>query len=163
MLTPASLRAMRGALDWSMRDLATAAGVALGTVLKAEQAGGLSATTERRIRRAFSARGVNLRWSDKQAVITIGAEPSAVKAGVAPELLGIPHLSVRPRNDGTYRVIFEVPARNRPSGWPASRPLPFSSPRRGDLTNPEEMKAIARDAKKLNADLHRMRGLHLPS
>lgn len=159
MLTPASLRAMRGALDWSMRDLAAAAGVALATVLKAEQAGGLTAATERRIRRAFSARGVNLRWSDKQAMITIGADPSAVKAGVAPELLGIPHLSVRPRANGTYRVIFEVPARNRPPGWPASRPLPFSYPRHGDLLDPAEVKAIARDAKKLAVDLRRMRAL----
>lgn len=159
MLTPAALRAMRGALDWSMRDLSVAAGVALATVLKAEQAGGLSATTERRIHRAFSARGVNLKWSDKQATITIGADPSAVKAGVAPELLGIPHLSVRPRTDGTYRVIFEVPARNRPPGWVPSRPLPFSFQRRGDLADPEEVKAIVRDAKKLTADLNRMRGL----
>jgi len=159
MLTPAALRAMRGALDWSMRDLSTAAGVALATVLKAEQAGGLTVTTERRIRRAFSARGVNLRWSDRQAMITIGANPSTVKAGVAAELLGIQHLAIRPRTDGTYRVIFEVPARNRPPGWPASRPLPFSHPRHGDLSDPAEVKAIARDAKKLADDLRRMRAL----
>ena len=157
MLTPAALRAMRGALDWSMRDLSAASGVALATVLKAEQTGGLTATTERRIRRAFAAHGVNLRWNDAQAAITIGAVPSAVKAGQTPQLLAVQHVAIRPRSDGTHRVIFEVPARNRPAGGPPSRPVPFSYPRRGDLSDPEEVKAIARDAKQLSADLKRLR------
>lgn len=52
-----------------------------------------------------------------------------------------------PRADGTYRVLFEVPARLRPSGWPSTRPLPVEG-RRGDLNDAAEVVRIQADAKR---------------
>lgn len=67
------------------------------------------------------------------------------------------YVSVRgPRADGTYRVLFEVPARLRPSGWPSTRPLPTED-RRGDLSDAAEVARIQTDAKRLNAELAAMR------
>jgi len=63
------------------------------------------------------------------------------------------YVSVRgPREDGTYRVLFEVPARLRPSGWPSTRPLPIEG-RRGDLQDADEVARIKRDAARLYAEL----------
>ena len=59
-------------------------------------------------------------------------------------------VSVRgPRADGTYRVLFELPPRLRPSGWLPTTPLPIEGERRGDLTDATEIGAIQRDAKLL--------------
>lgn len=67
-------------------------------------------------------------------------------------------VSVRgPRADGTYRVLFEVPKRLRPSGWPSTRPLPIEG-RRGDLTDAAEVARIQADAERLYQDLQRARG-----
>lgn len=67
-------------------------------------------------------------------------------------------VSVRgPRQDGTYRVLFEVPARLRPSGWPSTRPLPTDG-RRGDLTDAAEVHRIQADAARLYDELMRARG-----
>lgn len=63
------------------------------------------------------------------------------------------YVSVRgPKEDGTYRVLFEVPARLRPSGWPSTRPLPIEG-RRGNLDDEFEKARIRTDAKRLYADL----------
>ncbi|WGM47705.1 hypothetical protein KOAAANKH_02587 [Brevundimonas sp. NIBR10] len=63
------------------------------------------------------------------------------------------YVSVRgPREDGTYRVLFEVPARIRPSDWPSTRPLPTEG-RRGDLTDAFEVARIKADAKRFYAEL----------
>lgn len=63
------------------------------------------------------------------------------------------YVSVRgPREDGTYRVLFEVPARLRPSDWPSTRPLPIEG-RTGDLTDEFECARIRTDAKRMYAEL----------
>lgn len=70
-----------------------------------------------------------------------------------------------PRADGTFRVLFEVPARLRPSDWSPTTPLPFreSRPdgsvviRRGDLTDPREILAIQEDAAELRKRLQQVR------
>lgn len=63
------------------------------------------------------------------------------------------YVSVRgPREDGTYRVLFEVPKRLRPSGWPSTRPLPTEG-RRGDLTDALEVGRIQADAARLLAEM----------
>jgi transcriptional regulator with XRE-family HTH domain len=72
MISPPALRAMRAALDWSMRDTAQEAGVALATVLKVEQGGAVTPTTERRIRSALGAHGVTARIIDGGFRITHG-------------------------------------------------------------------------------------------
>lgn len=56
-----------------------------------------------------------------------------------------------PRADGTYRVLFELPPRLRPSGWLPTTPLPIEGVRRGDLTDADEVARIQRDAAKLYA------------
>lgn len=152
-MTPAMLRAMRGAVDWSMRDLAHAAGISLATVLKVEQGGGVTATTERKLRGAFVSMGVTARREGAGGTVTIRQRPSPVRPGVPAQLHGLPYVVVRPRADGTHRVLFEVPARARPTGWPACRPLPLVYPRAGDLTDPDEVAAIRVDAGKLLKDL----------
>ena len=157
MITPAALRSMRGALDWSMRDLASAAGVSLATVLKAEHAGGITATTERRLRAAMAARGVTVQVRGDSAQVKILQAPHSLKSRLPGGLAGLEYVSVRPRTDGTYRVLFEVPARLRPVGWPGSRPLPLTYPRRGDLSDAQEVEAIQNDAKQLLNRLRRIR------
>lgn len=59
------------------------------------------------------------------------------------------YVTVRPRKDGTARVLFEVPPRLRPSGWSPAIPLPVTGERKGDLTNAEEVGRIQFDAKRL--------------
>ncbi|WP_354297748.1 tyrosine-type recombinase/integrase [Phenylobacterium koreense] len=59
------------------------------------------------------------------------------------------YVTVRPRLDGTARVLFEVPKRLRPSDWSAAIPLPVNGERRGDLTDAEEVARIQADAKRL--------------
>lgn len=59
------------------------------------------------------------------------------------------YVTVRPRKDGTARVLFEVPARLRPSDWSPAIPLPVTGDRRGDLTDAAEVAAIQADAKAL--------------
>lgn len=66
-------------------------------------------------------------------------------------------VSLRPRADGTWRVLFEVPARLRPSGWPSTRPLPTEGTRVGDLTDADEVARIQKDARRLYDDLQRAR------
>lgn len=62
------------------------------------------------------------------------------------------YVSVRVRKDGTARILFEVPARLRPSGWPSTRPLPIDG-RAGDLNDEFEKARIRTDAKRLYAEL----------
>lgn len=62
------------------------------------------------------------------------------------------YVSVRVRKDGTARVLFEVPARLRPSDWPSTRPLPIEG-RRGDLTDAAEVARIQADAARLYVEL----------
>ncbi len=61
------------------------------------------------------------------------------------------------RADGTYPVVFEVPRRLRPQGWPSSRPLPIDG-RAGDLTDAHEVARIQADAATFYAQLLRDRG-----
>ena len=154
-MTPAAIRAMRGALDWSMRDLAERSSLGLGTVLRAEQGEDMTAWTKRRIRDAFRLAGVQCQMTSTGAVVTIGPAPSAVKGSVSPKLLGLQFVAVRRRKSGTYRVAFEVPAKSRPPGWPPSRPLP-STGRTGRLDD-AEVQAIRQDARRLLAELERAR------
>lgn len=77
-----------------------------------------------------------------------------------PQELG-KYVSVRVRKDGTARVLFEVPARLRPSGWPSTRPLPIEG-RRGDLTDPFEVARIKQDADRLYAELMALRNGQTP-
>ena len=156
-MTPAMLRAMRGALDWSMRDLAEAAGVALATVLKAEQGGEVTTTTERKLRGAFVAVGVFARRQGEGFTITLRPRSAQARAGVPAQLLGLPYVTFRQRQDGTHRVLFEVPARVRPMGWKACRPLPLTYRRAGDLMDPGEVAAIKEDARCLFAQLGKAR------
>lgn len=59
------------------------------------------------------------------------------------------YVTVRPRKDGTARVLFEVPKRLRPSGWSAAIALPLEGERRGDLNDLREVTRIQADAKAL--------------
>ncbi len=154
-MTPSAIRAMRGALDWSMRDLAEHSSLGLGTVLRAEQGEDMTPWTKRRLRDAFRLAGVQCSMTPSAAVVTIGPAPSAVKGGVSPKLLGLRFVAVRRRASGSYRVAFEVPAKSRPPGWPPSRPLP-STGRTGRLDD-AEVQAIRRDARKLLVELERAR------
>jgi integrase len=54
-----------------------------------------------------------------------------------------------PRADGTYRVLFEVPPKLRPSGWLPTTTLPLGAPRSGDLLDANEVARIKRDAANL--------------
>lgn len=56
------------------------------------------------------------------------------------------YVTLRPRRDGTFRVLMEVPARLRPSGWSAAIPLPIHGARTGDLTDLAEVARIRDDA-----------------
>lgn len=68
-----------------------------------------------------------------------------------------PPLDKAPKKDGTRRVLFEVPARLRPSGWSPAIPLPVNGDRRGNLTDLQEVARIQADAKDLLAKLHQAR------
>jgi len=59
------------------------------------------------------------------------------------------YVTLRARKDGTYRVFFQVPAKQRPSGWLSAIPLPIEGERTGDLTDAAEVKRIQVDAKAL--------------
>lgn len=155
-LTPAALRAMRGALDWSMRDLAAAFGVSLGTILAMEKGEPVKPVTERRIRAAFLQHGVGLRYADGAAVVRILPAPAANRRTVAPSCLaGLRYVVARPRKDGTVRVQFEVPARLCPPGYPKTRPLPVRG-RTGRLDS-AEVAAIKADAARMLAQLEAAR------
>lgn len=56
------------------------------------------------------------------------------------------YVTLRPRRDGTFRVLMEVPARLRPSGWSAAIPLPVDGARTGNLADAEEVGRIQADA-----------------
>ncbi len=156
-MTPAMLRAMRGAVDWTMRDLAEAAGVGLATVLKAEQGGEVTTTTDRKLRGAFVAMGVFVRRQGEGFTVTMRPRVTPARPGVPAQLLGLPYVTFRQRKDGTHRVLFEVPARVRPMGWRACRPLPLSHRRVGDLNDLAEVAAIKEDARRLFAQLETAR------
>lgn len=156
-MTPTALRTMRAAMHWSMRDCASAAGVALGTILAIEKGVTVSTRTLRRVRAAFGSQGVSVRITDAAITVRIAATPPALKAQIPPELLGLAYVSIRPRADGTHRVLFEVPARLRPPGWPATRPLPLTHERRGNLGDKSEVAAIKVDARRLVVQLEEAR------
>lgn len=59
------------------------------------------------------------------------------------------YVTLRPRKDGTYRVLMEVPARLRPSGWSAAIPLPVEGARTGNLRDADEVARIKTDAARL--------------
>lgn len=59
-LTGAACRAGRALLKWSMRDLASASGVSLPTLLKLENDAQVSAETAEKVAAAFEARGVEI-------------------------------------------------------------------------------------------------------
>ena len=67
------------------------------------------------------------------------------------------YVTVRPRVDGTSRVLLEVPPRLRPSDWSATIPLPVEEPRTGDLTNGREVARIQADAARLYRQLQAAR------
>lgn len=66
-------------------------------------------------------------------------------------------VTLRPRADGTYRVLFEVPPRLRPSGWSATIPLPIKGARAGNLRDADEVRRIQQDADDLYKKLQRDR------
>lgn len=68
------------------------------------------------------------------------------------------YVIARKRRDGSHRVLFEVPARLRPSGWSPTTTLPLSGRRRGDLTDADEVARIQKDAKELYARFLAARG-----
>lgn len=67
------------------------------------------------------------------------------------------YVTLRPRKDGTYRVLMEVPARLRPSGWLAAIPLPIEGARTGNLKDAGEIERIQKDAEALYVALLRSR------
>lgn len=67
------------------------------------------------------------------------------------------YVTTRPRDDGTFRVYFQVPKRLRPSDWPSIIPLPREGERTGDLANLDEVKAIQEDARALYKQLNGVR------
>lgn len=66
-------------------------------------------------------------------------------------------VTLRPRADGTYRVLFEVPPRLRPSGWSATIPLPIHGKRAGNLKDADEIARIKKDAAALYAKMQQDR------
>lgn len=66
------------------------------------------------------------------------------------------YVVLKPRADGTYRVLFQVPARLRPCGWRPAIPLPLGE-RTGNLSNAGEIGRIQRDAANLLDELNRRR------
>lgn len=63
------------------------------------------------------------------------------------------NVTVRPRKDGTFRVLFEV-RRNRPDGWKPAIALPMDAARRkGNLNDKTEVALIILDATALNEEL----------
>lgn len=64
MITPQSLRAARGLLNWGVRDLGKAAGVAWTTVSQFENGRRLRKSTAEKLIRALRAKGVELVNSD---------------------------------------------------------------------------------------------------
>ena len=60
MLTPEASRAARGLLNWSLKDLATQAGVAFTTISQFENGRPPYGTTAAKIAAAFVAHGVEL-------------------------------------------------------------------------------------------------------
>lgn len=66
-------------------------------------------------------------------------------------------VTLRPRADGTYRVLFEVPPRLRTSGWSATTPLPIHGTRSGNLADADELARVKKDAAELYARLLRDR------
>ncbi|WP_370867946.1 helix-turn-helix domain-containing protein [Phenylobacterium sp.] len=69
---PAALRAARALLNWSMRDLAQEAGLALATLHRLEtSAGRISAETYRKIRTTFAAHCVQITSSDENSGATL--------------------------------------------------------------------------------------------
>jgi hypothetical protein len=80
------------------------------------------------------------------------------------------YVTLRRRADGTYRVLLEVPTRLRPSGWLPAIPLPVAAergdgsfvPRRGDLTDEMEIRAIREDAAMLYGRLSEARLGRIP-
>ena len=67
------------------------------------------------------------------------------------------YVTLRRRKDGTHRVLMEVPARLRPSGWSAAIPLPINGGRTGDLSDLDEVRRIRDDAQTLYARLQQAR------
>lgn len=63
------------------------------------------------------------------------------------------------RTDGTYRVLFKVPPRLRPTHWLPTMPLPMSGSRTGNLFDEDEVARIRSDAARLYADYLIARGL----
>lgn len=66
-------------------------------------------------------------------------------------------VTLRPRADGTHRVLFEVPPRLRPSDWSATIPLPVHGQRSGNLADADELARIKKDARGLYEKLQRDR------
>lgn len=64
MITPQALRAARGLLNWGVRDLGRAAGVAWTTVSQFENGRALRRSTADKLTRALKAQGVELINSD---------------------------------------------------------------------------------------------------
>ena len=92
--------------------------------------------------------------------VSIAAVLPHERRTVAPaSLAGLPYVTARPRPDGTFRVLFEVPARLRPDGWPPVRPLPLTYPRWGDMNDEAEVAAIRADAANLMGQLERARAV----
>ena len=70
------------------------------------------------------------------------------------------YVVLKARADGTHRVLFIVPPTLRPTGWPATIPLPLDGPYVGDLSDADEVGRIRTDAMKLYRDLTKGRGRH---
>lgn len=66
-------------------------------------------------------------------------------------------VTLRPRADGTFRVLFEVPPRLRPSDWSATIPLPVNGARTGNLSDASEVARIKADADELHGRLLKAR------
>ena len=147
-ITPEVCRSARAILNWSMRDLQAASGVSLPTIVKIEEGSAVTLDTMVRVARALFEHGVMI---DGQVarIWRAGGERVPVHELLRREL---DYVTFRRREDGTYRVLFEVPSRLRPDGWNATTPLPIVGKRTGKLDN-AEVTAIRRDAKMLIARL----------
>lgn len=67
------------------------------------------------------------------------------------------YVTLRKRQDGSFRVFFQVPERLRPSDWPSLIPLPIDGNRRGDLADADEVARIQADAARLYGRLQAVR------
>ena len=157
-ITPATLRAARAALGWSMRDLEAEAGVTRPTIVRIEAGGEASRQVAAKLVRAFRRHGVSMQREKGSVLVRVrvaedGSPIAPRPVSPADVLHDLPYVTARPRKDGKCRVLFEVPSRLRPPGWSPTVPLSLTGDIGVDLSDPAAVAAVRKNA---GALMHRL-------